>query len=111
MPSPADNKVSLGCGTLILIALIVMIFSRGSDNSRLSNEIQRLRNEIRNPAGRSGTSNPSLEQKLDTLQQSVDSLKRSIDTQSAEIGKMNSEIQKVRAEENPPSGSPPVESE
>lgn len=44
-----DNRtqqVSLGCGTLILIALIVLIFSgRGTDD--LKNEVHGLRSEIR----------------------------------------------------------------
>ena len=40
-----SQQVSLGCGTLILIALIVMIFTnRGGDD--LEREIQSLRGEI-----------------------------------------------------------------
>jgi hypothetical protein len=39
------QKASLGCGTLILIALIVLIFSsRGADELR--SDIRDLRNEI-----------------------------------------------------------------
>lgn len=40
------QEVSLGCGTLILIAIIVMIFSRGGIND-LEREVERLRSDIR----------------------------------------------------------------
>lgn len=41
----SSQKVSLGCGTLILIALIVLIFSReGVDN--VEKEVQALRREV-----------------------------------------------------------------
>jgi hypothetical protein len=49
------NGVSLGCGTLILIAIIVAMFSR---NGVDSDDIRRLRDDIR-----------SVEQKLDDLAQ------------------------------------------
>ena len=40
-----SQKVSLGCGTLILIALIVLIFSReGVDN--VEKEVRALRQEV-----------------------------------------------------------------
>ncbi len=43
-----DNRtqqVSLGCGTLILIAVIVLIFS-GGDTDDLEREVQGLRHEV-----------------------------------------------------------------
>ena len=46
-PSP-DNRnltVSLGCGTLILIALIVMFFS-GGDTKKIEREVKELRAEV-----------------------------------------------------------------
>ena len=49
-----SQKVSLGCGTLILIALIVLIFSNSGtkDNTRQLNEIKtelsRLREDMAN---------------------------------------------------------------
>ncbi len=46
-------RVSLGCGTLILIAIIVVIFSRGGDES---GAIRALQTEIR-----------ALEQKIDGI--------------------------------------------
>jgi Sec-independent protein translocase protein TatA len=38
------QRVSLGCGTLILIALIVLIFSGGTDD--VEREVQGLRSEV-----------------------------------------------------------------
>ncbi len=48
-------RVQLGCGTLILIALIVIIFS-GRDGRRLSREVE------------------SLHQKIDRLEKKIDAL-------------------------------------
>jgi Tfp pilus assembly protein PilO len=47
MPAP-DNKASLGCGTLILIALIVMIFGNANsgDDKKLSDQLNSLKTEI-----------------------------------------------------------------
>ena len=50
---PGGSKVSLGCGSLILIALIVLIFSGGRDESEA---IRGLQHEVR-----------SLEEKIDRL--------------------------------------------
>ena len=41
----SSQKVSLGCGTLILIALIVLIFS-GEGVNDLEKEVQALRREV-----------------------------------------------------------------
>ena len=44
----ADNRsqqATLGCGTLILIALIVMFFSKG-DTKDLEREVKELRTEV-----------------------------------------------------------------
>tara|TARA_E500000318_G_scaffold75698_1_gene70294 strand:- start:86 stop:340 length:255 start_codon:yes stop_codon:yes gene_type:complete len=40
-----ENVASLGCGTLILIAIIVMIFS-GNDTTELTNEIASLQRKV-----------------------------------------------------------------
>ncbi len=64
-----DNRaqqVSLGCGTLILIALIVLFFS-GRGNDELTREIHGLRSEI-------------------------SELKKSIDAQSTEIAKLRERL-------------------
>jgi type II secretory pathway component PulM len=42
-----NQKVSLGCGSLILIALIVLIFSNGNQDE-LSGQVERLSAEVRN---------------------------------------------------------------
>ncbi len=42
----SSQKANLGCGTLILIALIVIIFSGAGDNGT-RNALQQLRTEIR----------------------------------------------------------------
>jgi hypothetical protein len=39
---PLDNKVQLGCGTLIIIAIIVMVFSGGNDSRKLRRELEEL---------------------------------------------------------------------
>ena len=49
-------KVQLGCGTLLLIALIVMIFSGRGSNRELKGEIEELNTKI-----------DRLEQKIDAL--------------------------------------------
>lgn len=45
--SRGTQNVSLGCGTLILIALIVLFFSGGGRVSDLEREVRGLRTEIR----------------------------------------------------------------
>jgi hypothetical protein len=40
-----EHRVQLGCGTLIVIALIVMFFSR-TDTNDLENEVRGLRSEV-----------------------------------------------------------------
>lgn len=42
MKDNSDHKVSLGCGTLILIAIIVAIFSNGGTKDRLLRIEQKL---------------------------------------------------------------------
>ncbi len=45
MSGDSTQKVSLGCGTLILIALIVLLFSNGGGN-RTAREITELKNSV-----------------------------------------------------------------
>lgn len=109
MAPPPDNKVSLGCGTLILIALIVMIFSRSGDDRSLRREIEQLQHEVRNLSSRSSvppSSNVG-------LQQSVEALKRSIDAQSGRIDSLKSEVHQMRnkLDAAPAPLTPPVEGE
>ena len=51
---PGGARVSLGCGTLVIIAIIVAVFSRGRDEM---DAIQALRNDIQ-----------ELEQKIDSME-------------------------------------------
>jgi predicted phosphoadenosine phosphosulfate sulfurtransferase len=41
-----DNRVHLGCGTLIIIAIIVMLFSGGKDSTKLRNQLEDVNRKI-----------------------------------------------------------------
>jgi phosphate uptake regulator len=43
---PSDNKVQLGCGTLIIIAIIVMLFSGGNDSRKLQRQLEELDRKV-----------------------------------------------------------------
>jgi predicted PurR-regulated permease PerM len=68
--NPPNQKASLGCGTLILIALIVMIFSNANkgNDSQLTSQIQNLSNEVN-----------SLKNSLRTQSESLTKIQKSID--------------------------------
>ena len=53
---PIDNKVQLGFGTLIIIAIIVMVFSGGSDSRKLRRQLN------------------DMDQKIDRLEKKIDDL-------------------------------------
>ena len=63
----SNQKVSLGCGTLILIALIVMIFS-GTPNRDIKQELQQLQTEVR-----------SLQSMVEAQRASIQKLQRTIE--------------------------------
>ena len=42
----SDNKVQLGCGTLIIIALIVIIFSGGKDTDKLRRQLEDMGKQL-----------------------------------------------------------------
>ena len=70
----SNNKVSLGCGTFILIALIVLIFGNTTRNmdKKLNNQIEDLSSEI-------ATLKSNLAKQADTLteiKQALDELKK-----------------------------------
>ena len=46
MPDLNSNRVQLGCGTLIIIALIVMIFSGRSNVDELKGNVQELTKQV-----------------------------------------------------------------
>ena len=56
----SDNKVQLGCGTLIIIALIVIIFSGGNDTDKLRRQLDDMSKQL-----------DRLEKKVDDLSQKV----------------------------------------
>ena len=55
-----DNKVQLGCGTLIVIAIIVMLFSGGNESRKLRNQLDEV------------------EQKIDRLEKKIDELSQKL---------------------------------
>ena len=57
---PTDNKVQLGCGSLIIIAIIVMLFSGGSDSKKLRGQLDDVNRKL-----------DRLEKKIDELSQKV----------------------------------------
>lgn len=101
MAQAPDNKVSLGCGTLILIALIVMIFGRGNDSRDLSREVKGMRNEVRLLTARPDTS-----QEIPALRQSIESLQRSVEQQAKEIAGLREEVKRLAPALQP---TPPLE--
>lgn len=46
MPQTQEVRASLGCGTLILIAIIVIIFSGHSDHDKLEKKLDALTSEV-----------------------------------------------------------------
>jgi outer membrane murein-binding lipoprotein Lpp len=66
-----NQKVSLGCGTLILIALIVMIFSNAS-----TDDVQKEVNELRSEVRELNSKVEQLESKIDKLTQTLEQKNR-----------------------------------
>ena len=66
MPQERDLKVSLGCGTLILIAIIVLFFNGNGSNRQLRDEMNQMKNAVTN------------------LQNEIKSLRRTIENQQRE---------------------------
>jgi len=58
MADGTNNNVQLGCGTLIIIAIIVMIFSGGNDTKKLRGQLDEVNGKI-----------DRLEKKIDDLSQ------------------------------------------
>jgi hypothetical protein len=56
----SDKTVQLGCGTLIIIAIIVMVFSGANDMKGLQRELEDMNRKV-----------DRLEKKLDELSQSL----------------------------------------
>jgi hypothetical protein len=75
MPSDQSQKVQLGCGTLILIALIVLFFSNGGNRG----------------------SNTDLENKIRDLSKEVHQLRSSIESQTQEIHVLQSKLDELKS--------------
>jgi len=58
--NPGNNKAQLGCGTLIIIAIIVMLFSGGRESKKLQNQLEEMNRKL-----------DRLEQRLDALSDRV----------------------------------------
>ena len=56
-----SNKVQLGCGTLLLIAIIVMVFSGNNQSSQVSSDVRALRQNVE-----------QLERKIDSLTKAIE---------------------------------------
>jgi hypothetical protein len=61
MPQMESNQVQLGCGTLIIIALIVLFFSGGTKVNDLKRSVEELKKEV-----------IVLQEKVDALSQAVE---------------------------------------
>ncbi len=60
MAEQNNNSVQLGCGTLIVIAIIVMIFSGGRNEKEVKKELRELNQKMER-----------LEKKIDALNQQL----------------------------------------
>jgi ArsR family metal-binding transcriptional regulator len=58
--TPTDTRVQLGCGTLIIIAIIVALFSGGRSDSRQRRQLEEMN------------------ERLDRLEQKIDELSRKL---------------------------------
>jgi hypothetical protein len=60
-----DNKVQLGCGTLIIIAIIVALFSGGRETTKLRSQLDETN------------------KKLDRVEQKIDEMSKKLDGRQA----------------------------
>lgn len=112
MAQAPDNKASLGCGTLILIAVIVAIFSGGNDTrkiwretSDLRGQVQALESQVRSAAHNAREAEretEELKKTVATLNQTVVSLRESINGQTQLIRELKAEAGKAAAKPLPP---------
>lgn len=66
--SPNDQKATLGCGSLILIALIVLIFSN-SGNSDLENQLNEVSKKLTELEKTIGEQSVEIEKLRDSLKE------------------------------------------
>jgi hypothetical protein len=79
------QEVSLGCGTLILIAIIVMIFSGQGGNG---NDTHRLQMEVAN-----------LKASVDTQTVQIANLKQSVEAQTAQIKALQDKLEAAKGKQ------------
>ena len=89
MPPP-DNKVSLGCGTLILIALIVMIFGNAnrSGDKKTAEQLRKLQSDV------------------SSLKTDMQEQKKSLESIKTMIGEIQNARSSARPRVTPPAGKP-----
>lgn len=86
--SDSNNKASLGCGSLILIAVIVLIFGNAGNDKDLLREVRSLKAEI-NSLRLTASSDSSRELKLEIAE-----LKTAIAAQSATLAEIRTHLEK-----------------
>lgn len=107
--SDSNNKVSLGCGTLILIAVIVLIFGNANNDKDLLREVRRLQSDVRAlknaAAARSGSG------ELDSV---IKEIKAEMKAQSATLAEIKANLEKAARPPRQrilPSAVPQIEAE
>lgn len=80
-PNP-DQKATLGCGTLILIALIVIIFSKGGTDE-LGKELGKMTNRLE-----------AVEKGIGNQRAQLDQLRATLERQTQEIRALRQELER-----------------
>ena len=86
--SDSNNKASLGCGSLILIAVIVLIFGNAGKDKDLLREVRSLKADL-NSLKLNASSDNSRE-----LKSEIAELKTAIAAQSATLAKIQAGLEK-----------------
>ena len=79
-----SGPVSLGCGTLIVIGLIVLIFSGGGRIQNMEDELRKIRLDINKPQ--------AVRRDIKNLQALVEQQTRAIEKQTQEIRELKNAI-------------------
>ena len=77
----STQTVSLGCGTLILIALIVLIFGRG-DTDRVESELRAVRSDV----AQLGTEIKDLKEAVEQQTETLNAVARAVEQLNAAGG-------------------------
>lgn len=76
MAQASDNKVSLGCGTLTLIAIIVLILGANGRDRELRDEVNRMGRELRNEVNQMKKAVTQLKNEIESLRQTIENQQR-----------------------------------